>query len=145
MHPELPAFRLWYRADLKTYYVRYRDRVGHMRRLSLGTGNEAEANRRAPGVIAKDLKRGRGRVELVHVADLFPLVRQDYELNERRSIGKLDYNITRLKRELGQYRIGQSRDAAQLKAAEWCGRLVNPSSQPFEIAPFDPWVTRFFD
>jgi integrase len=107
MHPELPAFRLWYRADLKTYYVRYRNRVGHMRRLSLGTGNEAEANRRALGVIAKDLKRGRGPVELVHIEDLFPLVRQDYQLNERRSIGKLDYNITRLKGELGHYRIGQ--------------------------------------
>jgi integrase len=115
MHPELPAFRLWYRADLKTYYVRYRNRVGHMRRLSLGTGNEAEANRRAPGVIAKDLRRGRGPVELVHIEDLFPLVRQDYQLNERRSIGKLDYNIKRLKGELGDYRIGQFSTADVLR------------------------------
>ena len=45
----------------------------------------------------------------------------------------------------GQFRFGQSPDASELKAEEWCGRVTNPSATPFEQVQLGPWVTRFVE
>jgi hypothetical protein len=45
----------------------------------------------------------------------------------------------------GQLRFSQSPDATQLKSGEWCGRMMNPASAPFEQPNFGSWVTRFAD
>jgi hypothetical protein len=45
----------------------------------------------------------------------------------------------------GQLRFGQSQNAKQLHAEEWCERMTKPSSQPFEQPSFGQWVTRFIE
>jgi len=116
MYEDLPPYHLWYRTDLAIYYVRFHTRTGRIYRRSLGTGNETEAHRRAPRVIADVLKTG--PVAPKCIADLFPLVRRDYELNGHRSLGKLNHNIERLSAKLAGYRIGHFSTADALRYVE---------------------------
>jgi integrase len=112
---ELPAYSLWSRAGLG-YYVRFRDRRGKPYRKSLKTANEKEAHRRAPRVIAQTLKDG--PVALKFVCDTLPLVRRDFELNGRRSLGKLNHTIARLTAAFGGFRIGHFTSADVLQYVE---------------------------
>jgi integrase len=111
----VPPYSLWHRAGLG-YYVRFQTRLGKPIRKSLKTDDEKEAHRRAPSVIDKALKTG--PLDLKLVVDLLPLVRRDYELNARRSTGKVVHAIARLTDRLAGYRLGQFSSADVLQYVE---------------------------